>query len=42
MPKLDTADMAEKVLITVAAARGERPRSMRCGAWWRLTPACTG
>ena len=26
----------------VAATAGLRPRSMRCGAWCRLMPACTG
>ena len=40
--KLATADMAENTLITVAARMGVKPRSMRCGAWCRLTPACTG
>ena len=32
----------ENVLTMVAAIVGEIPRSMRCGAWCRLTPACTG
>ena len=42
MPKLATADMAEKKLITDAAVIGVNPHSIRCGAWWRLTPAWTG
>ena len=36
------ADASEKVLTTVAAIVGLSPRSIRCGAWCRLIPACTG
>ena len=42
MPRLATPDMNENVLTTVAATAGARPRSIRNGAWCRLTPACTG
>ena len=40
--RLATPDMNENVLTTVAATVGLRPRSIRYGAWCRLTPACTG
>ena len=39
---LATADISEKVLTIVAAMVGSMPRSIRCAAWCRLTPACTG
>src|SRR3546814_16344192 len=42
LAKPDTADRSENVLTTVAATAGSKPRSIRWGAWCRLTPAWTG
>ena len=42
MPKLDAPESMATKAITEAAATGVRPRSIRCGALCRLTPACTG
>ena len=42
MPKLAAPESIATKAITEAAATGDRPRSIRCGALWRLTPACTG
>ena len=41
-PSTASADVSENVLTMVAATVELSPRSMRCGAWCRLTPACTG
>ena len=41
-PRPAIADASEKMLTTVAAIVGLSPRSIRCGAWCRLMPACTG
>ena len=41
-PSPAIAETSEKVLTMVAADAALRPRSIRCGAWCRLMPACTG
>ena len=39
---LSSTDIRDLMVGSTAALVGLSPRSMRCGAWCRLTPACAG